>query len=162
MTIRSATLPSHVCGPQTSRPTLAMLDGRDGLGAGLGLGAFKLIRLPMEESAMELGRPAPVTALGREGFRKGAALGAGAARRMVTAPGRTNIPRPIAQSKYLSPWTAPSFLPLSSSSSIPTQSPSAKAVCPVKRTTALRPSGSRMVCPTAISDMISRCWASGG
>ena len=45
-----------------------------------------------------------------------------------------------AQAKYRSPFTLPSFLPLASSSSMPTHRPAAKAVSPTKRTVPLSPS----------------------
>jgi hypothetical protein len=77
---------------------LAMLGGLEARGAGLGLGAFRLIRLPIDGSATELGRPKG-TAPALEARRAGAALGAGAARMMVTVVGLTNMPRPMAQSK---------------------------------------------------------------
>ena len=57
---------------------------------------------------------------------------------------RRNIPRPIAQRKYRSPLTAPSFFPEVSSSSTPTHSPVWKEVVPAKRTRAKRPSFSSM------------------
>ena len=95
-------------GPNANMLTLLspMLDGRPGLGTGLGLGAFKLIRLPKAGSVIEVGRPGPAgppTLLAREVLRAGAAAFGGAACKIVTAAGRTNMPLPIAQSKYRSP-----------------------------------------------------------
>lgn len=164
----------HVCFPerfsglQRGR-TLAMLDGRPDLGPGLGLGALRLIRFPSPASDTLETRPPPTPnkLLGRPGLLaaaedapglgvvaagEGAMAGAGAM--MTSVDGRTNMPWPMAQSKYRSPWTLPSFLPLSSSSSTPTQSPAAKCVWPTKRTTPSRPSGSRTVWPGAKSDML--------
>ncbi len=56
-------------------------------------------------------------------------------RTSVRVSGRTNMPCPGAHSKYLCPWTVPSFLPLSSSSSIPIHCPVEKCVGPINRTT---------------------------
>lgn len=87
--------------------TLTMLEGREGLGTGLGLGAFMLIRLAMDGSFMELGLRTPADATpagpGRPTLeaRRGAAagLGGGAAWMTVMVVGRTNMPRPWSQSK---------------------------------------------------------------
>lgn len=138
--------------------TLAILEGRDVLGPGLGLGAFKLFLLPTAVSRDALAVLDPevnmllgldvlvflVTVVAGFGFGGGWAMTA-------TAVGRTNMPLPMSQSKYRSPWTLPSFLPVPSSSSTPTQTPGAKAVSPTKRTTALRPSARRTTCPAATS-----------
>lgn len=67
---------------------------------------------------------------------------------LPTTVGRTNMPCPGSQSKYRSPWTAPSFLPVASSNSRPIHCPSAKWVVPMKRTVACRPSGSSITVPT--------------
>ena len=149
-----------------SRPrrqlTLAMLDGREVLGTGLGLGAFKLRRLASPESKpAPAGRAAPGAnkLLGRAGFfTAGFAAagggGGGAWAMMVMVLGRTNIPYPMAQSKYRSSLTLPSFFPVGSSSSTPIQSPGAKSVWPKKRMRPLRPSGNWTVWPAASSDMV--------
>lgn len=108
-----------------------MLEGRD-LVAGLGLAAFMLILFPVAASATDVRRgPTPVlmTLLGLEVFftGTGAAFGGGAGCAMaMTAAGFTNMPRPGSQSKYRSPRTLPSFLPLSSSNSTPIHSPAEK------------------------------------
>ncbi len=145
--------------------TRTMLDGLDvgldPLGTGLGLAAFILILFPTPESGTKLGLlpgPGATILLGLLPFRavpfSGLDAGTGTGCSMiVSAEGRKNIPRPIWQSKYLSPCTLPSFLPLSSSSSTPTQSPVAKCGCPMKRTTAMRPSASSTVWPTTSSDI---------
>jgi hypothetical protein len=146
--------------------TLAILDGRDARGTGLGLGAFRLIRLPKDGSLRDVGRPAApgATVLGLDALRIGAVAFDGGREgcNIVTVVGLTNIPLLGEQSKYRSPCTDPSFLPKPSSSSTPIQSPTAKWVCPTKRTVALRPSLSRMDCPTAISDIVvlpfGLCW----
>ena len=83
-----------------------MLDGRDVLGPGLGLGALRLILLPSPASPPVPALPGtPVSMLlGRDPLRIPAAAaaglgGGGACARMVTVVGRTNMPRPMAQSK---------------------------------------------------------------
>mmetsp|Transcript_104239 Transcript_104239/g.222843 ORF Transcript_104239/g.222843 Transcript_104239/m.222843 type:complete len:219 (+) Transcript_104239:842-1498(+) len=48
----------------------------------------------------------------------------------VTAPGLTKSPRCDGQRKYRTPWTSPSFLPASVSSSTPTHWPAANEVSP--------------------------------
>lgn len=102
-----------------------ILLGLPSLAAGLGLAAFILILFPAAASvtlpvllaagAMTLlGRlvlfnpPGPLAAEATDAFLAG---GAGCSN-TVTAEGRTNIPRPISHSKYLSPLTLPSFFPL--------------------------------------------------
>jgi len=142
--------------------TRAILDGLDVLGPGLGLGALRLILLPSPGSPLAPRAPvvAPVNMLlGRAGFRPGAAAaalddGRGGCASTVTVVGRTNMPWPMGHSKYLSPCTLPSFLPVSSSSSTPTQSPAANRVWPTKRMMPFRPSLRRMVCPAASSVMM--------
>ena len=69
--------------------------------------------------------------------------------------GLTNMPYPIGQSKYRSPWTLPSFLPVFSSNSTPIHSPTWKLVWPANRTVALRPSLSFTVCPGLKSGIIN-------
>ncbi len=64
----------------------------------------------------------------------------GCSRVLVSVSGRTNMPRRGGQSKYLWPWTVPSFLPLSSSSSMPIQWPVEKCVVPTNRTIPCLPS----------------------
>lgn len=120
----------------TVKLTRSMLDGRDPLPAGLGLAAFMLIRLltPVSGTMLVL-RPSPelTTLVGLATFFAGAtAFGAAAGCSMIaaTAAARRNIPLPISQSKYLSPLTLPSFLPLRPSSSTPIQSPAANPVWP--------------------------------
>lgn len=139
---------------------LAMLEGRDVLGPGLGLGAFRLFLLPtpVSREALAVLDPEVNMLLGLEVLVFLVAVGAGFGfgggwAITATAAGRTNMPLPMSQSKYRSPWTLPSFLPEPSSSSTPTQTPGAKAVSPTKRTTALRPSARRMTCP-GISSVI--------
>lgn len=138
-----------------------VLDGRDPRVAGLGLAAFMLIRFPAATSGtLLILRPSPeTTLLGLATFFAAtdplAGFDTGAGRSMtVRAVGLRNMPRPISQSKYLSPCTLPSFLPLSSSSSTPTHSPAAKCGCPTNRTVPKRPSTSSTVWPRSSSDMM--------
>ena len=98
--------------------TRSKLDGRD-LEEGVGLAEFMLILLPVPTSGTALilrPTPEPTTLLGLAAFFAGTAagLGAGACWMMVMAVGLTNMPLPISHSKYRSPWTLPSFFPLSS------------------------------------------------
>lgn len=81
----------------------------------------------------------------------------GCGRTAPTAVGRMNMPYPWSHSKYLSPWTAPSFLPVASVNSTPIQSPTAKLVVPMNRTVPCRPSVKVMTEPGAISrpDIVS-------
>lgn len=140
-----------------------MLEGRDVLGPGLGLGAFKLFLLPTPVSREVLAvlDPEVNMLLGLEvlvflvAVVAGLGFGGGWAT-TATAAGRTNMPLPMSQSKYRSPWTLPSFLPDPSSSSTPTQAPGAKAVSPTKRMTALRPSARRTTCPGTNSVIFDR------
>lgn len=81
---------------------------------------------------------------------------------IVTAEGRTNMPLPMAHSKYCSPLMLPSFFPEPSPNSTPTQAPGANIVSPTKRTIASRPSARRTVCPTARSDIVSVCYRGVG
>jgi hypothetical protein len=117
----------------------SILDGL--LPAGLGLAAFMLIRFPAPGSGtvlILLPRVGPATLLGLlclfgigtpfEGLRTD--TGAGACAMIVTAVGLRNIPFPSSQSKDLSPFTLPSFLPSKSSNSTPTHSPGANPVWP--------------------------------
>lgn len=77
-------------------------DGRDPLGPGLGLGAFRLILLVNPESVAA--RPVPgLKLLGRLGLRAAGFAVAGAWAMMANVVGRTNMPWPIPQSKYRSP-----------------------------------------------------------
>ena len=69
-----------------------------------------------------------------------------------TPAGLKNMPYPCSHSKYLCPLTEPSFLPVASSSSTPTQSPVWKVVVPTKRTVAIRPSFSSILWPTTRED----------
>lgn len=81
-----------------------MLDGRGALAPGLGLGAFKLIRLFRLVSTPMEGLPMPGwKLLGLDGFRAGAGLAAGGWAMIVAMIGFTNMPYPMGQSKYLSP-----------------------------------------------------------
>lgn len=92
------------------------------LGTGLGLGAFKLLLFASATSPLGADLTAAGAKLfGRAGFRAGFVLGACAM--MVAIMGLTNMPYPMGQSKYLTPWTLPSFLPVFSSSSTPIHSP---------------------------------------
>jgi hypothetical protein len=105
--------------------TLNILVGLASRAAGLGLAAFMLILFPAAGSltlpvllaagaTTLLGRlvlfrpPGPLAAAATDVFLGG---GAGCSN-TVTAEGRTNIPRPISHSKYLSPLTLPSFFPV--------------------------------------------------
>lgn len=94
------TAASETEGTKRLRLTLMTLEGRD-LGPGVGLGAFRLMRLASPESAGPAARPRML--LGRDTrFAATAAdlgAGAGAGAVMVTAAGRTNMPRPMGQSK---------------------------------------------------------------
>lgn len=90
--------------------TLAILEGRDVLGPGLGLGAFKLFLLPTPVSIDVLAVLDPdvnmLFGLDVLAFlvAVGAGFGFGAGWAMTaTAVGRTNMPLPMAQSKYRSP-----------------------------------------------------------
>ena len=78
----------------------------------------------------------------------GLAAGFGCSSTFDMPVGWTNMPWPGSQSKYLSPWTEPSFLPSGPSNTTPTHVPALKLVSPTKRMTPLRPSFSRMVWPT--------------
>lgn len=85
---------------------LAMLPGRDCLGPGLGLGAFKLLLLPTPISMDPEGVLAPETnmlfglAAELDFLAAAAAFGLGlGCSTTVTAVGRTNMPLPMAQSK---------------------------------------------------------------
>jgi len=144
-----------------------MLDGRDILGTGLGLGAFRLILLPSAGSVVAPVRALPDVnmLLGRPPFRAPAApaaagLGGAGSAMTVTAFGRQNMPRPTPpHSKYRSPLTLPSFFPELSSSCSPTHSPVWKFVLPRNRMMAVRPSVRRTVWPSArpsSSDMVLR------
>lgn len=89
---------------------LAILEGRDVLGPGLGLGAFKLFLLPTPVSIDVLAVLDPdvnmLFGLDVLAFlvAVGAGFGFGAGWAMTaTAVGRTNMPLPMAQSKYRSP-----------------------------------------------------------
>ena len=62
--------------------------------------------------------------------------------------GRRNMPWSCSHSKYRFPLTEPSFLPLASASSTPTQSPVWKWVGPKKRIVAMRSSFNSIVWPT--------------
>lgn len=84
--------------------TLMTLEGRDkGLGTGLGLGAFRLIRLFKPASMLpERAAPEVTMLLGREsGLLATGCFGGGGGgwARTVTVVGRTNMPKPIRQSK---------------------------------------------------------------
>lgn len=90
--------------------TLAMLDGRDVLGTGLGLGAFMLLLLPaagsrefevlLEPAAKLLGLLFAEEAPGAAAGAGGAALCfGGGCDKTVTAAGRTNMPLPMSHSK---------------------------------------------------------------
>jgi hypothetical protein len=113
--------------------------GLDVLVAGLGLAAFMLILVPAPASGTVLSLLPGAGRTALEGLPTllvvpllFGACGTGAGCAMtVTAAGLRNIPRPILHSKYLSPCTLPSFFPLSSSSSTPTQSPVEKWGCPM-------------------------------
>merc|ERR1711974_2557 len=52
-------------------------------------------------------------------------------RSTTTLSGRTNLPRFLPVSKYRTPFTEPSFLPIAESSSIPIQIPVANSVGPI-------------------------------
>lgn len=156
MTIQELAMP---CFSRSTFLTLSKLDGLDVRVAGLGLAAFILILFPAAGSCavlnllpvpdttllglpVRLTGPLPFTGFGGGGI--GCSI-------ISTADGLKNIPRPISQSKYRSPCTLPSFFPLPSSSSTPTQSPGAKCGCPTNRITAIRPSASCTVWPTSSS-----------
>jgi hypothetical protein len=90
----------------------------------------------------------PLTAVPFTGFPLVLASGGrGCSTISVTALGRRNMPFPIAQSKYRSPWTEPSFFPDSSWSSIPIHPPGANAVVPTNLTIACLPSKIVMIWP---------------
>lgn len=87
-----------------------MLDGRDVLGTGLGLGAFMLLLLPaagssefevlLEPAAKLLGRLFAEAAPGAVAAATGAGLCfGGGCDKTVTAAGRTNMPWPMSHSK---------------------------------------------------------------
>lgn len=85
-----------------------MLPARDGLGPGLGLGAFRLLLLPtpwsidpdvlLAEPAVNMLFGLVVVLLGFRAAGAGFGFGLGCSM-MVTAVGRTNMPLPMAQSK---------------------------------------------------------------
>lgn len=75
--------------------TRTMLDGRDGLGTGLGLGAFRLLLLVRDASpAADILPAAGLKLLGLVGLRVAAGLAAGccAGGRIVAIMGLTNMP----------------------------------------------------------------------
>jgi len=77
---------------------LSVLDGRDALGPGLGLGALRLI-LFVNPASLTV-RPEPgLKLLGRLGLRAGFGAAAGAWAVMTNVVGRTNMPCPMSQSK---------------------------------------------------------------
>lgn len=84
-----------------------MLDGREVLGTGLGLGAFILLLLPAAGSRVceaLLEPEAKLLGLFFAAVVGAAALGfGGGCDTTVTAVARTNMPLPMSQSKYLSP-----------------------------------------------------------
>ena len=122
--------------------------------AGVGLAEFILCRLAAFESLMSLRRPfvrvlalddfiaVVFVAVAGFGATELLTFGVGCSRIFYTPVGLMNMPWPGSQSKYLCPWTEPSFLPDWSSNSRPTQSPGANSVDPAKRTVAVRPSPS--------------------
>lgn len=91
--------------------------------------------------ALFVGTPLPVAAFG---FAFGASCNT-----LATPDGRQKMPYPAAHSKYRFPWTEPSFFPLCSSSSTPTQSPVWNDVVPTYRTVPTRVSLSSIFCPGA-------------
>lgn len=88
---------------EVAQLTLTTLEGREGLGTGLGLGALRLIRLFKPASILpERVAPEVTMLLGRErGFFATGCLGGagGGCARTMTVVGRTNMPKPIWQSK---------------------------------------------------------------
>jgi hypothetical protein len=79
-----------------------MLEDRDVFAPGVGLGAFKLILFGREGSAEALPEAVVNMLLGRPDFLAGAAAGfdtGGGGASTVTVTGRTNMPRPMRQSK---------------------------------------------------------------
>jgi hypothetical protein len=130
---------SNNCLGHTRRMLEGLEVGLDVLVAGLGLAAFMLIRVPAPASGTVLNLlpgPGKIALDGLPTLLAGPLLlgawgnGVGCVI-TVTAAGLRNIPFPIRHSKYLSPCTLPSFFPLSSSSSTPTQSPVEKWGCPI-------------------------------
>lgn len=118
------------------------------LAPGVGLPAMMLALLPAPFTLLSLlnpftavctlfGLPLPATPLL---VMPGLTFGFTSSTTCRTPAGLRNMPYPSSHSKYLSPLTEPSFLPVGSSSSTPIQSPVWKDVEPTKRTVATRPS----------------------
>lgn len=115
------------------------LDTPAGLAAGVGLPEFMLCLLfafgsvtvcLLEPPATILdGLPFDIVPFAFPFMRVGG-FGVGWSMMRAIADGRRNMPRPARQLKYRCPCTDPSFLPLSSSSSTPIQSPAANCVLP--------------------------------
>lgn len=79
------------------------------------------------------GLAAPGVGLAGAGAGFGCGFGSGSSgcsSTCLTPVERRNMPNPCSHSKYRSPLTAPSFLPVCSSNSIPTHSPGWKCVLP--------------------------------
>lgn len=96
------------------------------LGPGVGLPASTLALLPGPSAAPALFNPltAVCTLLGLLfPATLGLALGFTSSTTCRTPAGLRNMPYPCSHSKYRSPLTVPSFFPVGSSSSTPTQSP---------------------------------------
>lgn len=142
-----------------SFPTLRDRPGAPGLGAGEGLGVVLCFIEAFGPGTLCFfgTRPLPAVPLGGlllwEALCRpplGPVLRSsclGCSSTLTTAAGLTNIPKPCSQSKYRSPWTDPSFLPVGSPSSTPIQSPGAKLVLPMKRMIAFRPSDKQTTWP---------------
>ena len=132
--------------------------------AGVGLLAIALPLLPGPSNRLCLFRPSGpgciLLGLALPGTLLPAAFALGLASSSTcrTPAGRRNMPCPWAHWKYRSPLTEPSFFPVASSSSTPTQSPVWKDVVPTNRTVATRPSLSSIFCPAArVAALIVEC-----
>lgn len=125
-----------------------MLDGLlPILGLAVGDSAVMLDGLPLPWSIDPVALLTTAGAPGLAAAGLAGAFGLGSCRMRATPMFRKNMPWPGLQSKYRSPWTEPSFLPVASSNSTPTQRPSAKEVSPMKRITPTRPSLSSTTWP---------------
>ena len=122
------------------------------LAPGVGLLPIALALFPGPSARRGLFNPLTKALLGRlfagAPLAAGLVLGFASSTTSRTPLGRRNMPCPCSQSKYRSPLTEPSFFPVASSSSTPTQSPVWKCVVPTKRTVATRPSLSSIFWPT--------------
>lgn len=88
-------------GERERKRTLTSLAACDGFWPGVGLGALRLIRFVMPESALVEPRDEPDESmlLGRAGFLAGCGMNDAVGCRTLSAVGRTNMPCPMGHSK---------------------------------------------------------------